>query len=108
MPPTKRVFDPSAVPTCPHCQGKRVFECQLMPNLINVLKLPTTDKTSNKALTDEERRKEVEAALKGGASVEHTGMSWGTCMVFSCEQDCGEEKAEGSWREELVMIQWDR
>lgn len=92
----KRTYYPTSTPHCPSCRGKRVFECQLMPNLINVL-----------------RRKAVERALKGVADpceggVAH-GMEWGTCMVFSCENDCcvdetGAEARE-CWREEAVLIQ---
>lgn len=74
-----------------------------MPNLINILK-DASDK--GKALTDEERRKAVEKALKGDA--ETRGMDWGTVMVFSCEKDCCTgEGAKEAWREEHVLIQWE-
>ncbi len=109
VPPQKRTYDPSTISQCPHCKGKRVFECQLMPNLINVLKVPGTPE-GVKQTTDEERRKEVEKALKGSGNVEHAGMEWGTCMVFSCENDCCTEKGAPSkscWREEVVLVQWD-
>lgn len=98
----KRLFDSSSLPPCKFCGSKRVFECQLMPNLINVLKKSTAAKVNNKKLTDEERRKEVEKMIK------RTGdgvMDWGTCMVFSCEQDC--EASKSCWAEELVLVQWD-
>ncbi|TFK39378.1 programmed cell death protein 2 [Crucibulum laeve] len=105
----KRTFDSSAVPPCPVCKSKRVFECQLMPNLINVLRSKDADKAIR--LTDEERRKAVERALKGNNANEKRGMEWGTCMVFSCEKDCCLNDAGGgakdSWREEFVYIQWD-
>lgn len=76
-----------------------------MPNLINVLKSPGKTEPEPK-LTDEERRKEVEAVLKGKGSG-MMGMEWGTCMVFACEKDCVDEKRRGAWREELVLVQWD-
>lgn len=111
VPAAKRTYDPSSIPACPHCEGKRVFECQLMPNLINVLKKAEDGKGKEKTnLTDEERRKEVEKALKGGADVEKAGMEWGTCLIFSCEKDCCVEKgneAKSCWAEEVVLIQWD-
>ncbi|GJE91106.1 Programmed cell death protein 2 C-terminal domain-containing protein [Phanerochaete sordida] len=110
VPPAKRTFNPSAIPQCPHCNGKRVFECQLMPNLINILRNKNTSGPA-KPQTDEERRKEVEAMLKGESSIEQTGMGWGTCMVFSCEKDCCEENGSSlanCWREEFVLVQWDR
>lgn len=104
-PAQKRMYDPSAVPTCPHCKSRRVFECQLMPNLINVLKAPTEDGKAK--MSDEERRQEVLRALKGEKVDDRVGMEWGTCMVFSCEKDCSEDGARGCWREEVVLMQWD-
>jgi len=82
-----------------------------MPNLINVLRC-TDDANSGKQLSDEERRKAVERALKGVAAPDEgaaRGMEWGTCMVFSCENDCcvdesGMETRE-CWREEVVLVQ---
>jgi pre-rRNA-processing protein TSR4 len=97
-----RTYAPSIAP-CPSCQAKRVFECQLMPNLINVLRQTGGVETSK--MTDEERRKTVENTLKG----RETGgdgtrnMDWGTCMVFSCEKDCCPDP--DGWREEAVLIQ---
>lgn len=79
-----------------------------MPNLINVLR--TGSDAEKRKLTDEERRKEVEQALKGGSGVDTSGMDWGTCMIFSCAKDCCEESgstAKSCWREEVVLIQWD-
>ncbi|KAL0574246.1 hypothetical protein V5O48_007717 [Marasmius crinis-equi] len=100
VPNVKRTYTP-AVPECPGCGGKRVFECQLMPNLINVLRAKEDKET--RAMTEEERRKHVQTVLKGGGG---RGMSWGTCLVFSCKNDCCEGK-EG-WKEETVLVQWDK
>jgi pre-rRNA-processing protein TSR4 len=36
-PSTRRGYDPTSIPSCPHCDSRRVFECQLMPNLINII-----------------------------------------------------------------------
>ncbi|TFY72314.1 hypothetical protein EVG20_g694 [Dentipellis fragilis] len=99
----RRVFD--SVPPCPFCHSKRVFECQLMPNLINVFKERAQ---ADEKMTDEERRKDVELLLKG---TKGRGMDWGTVMVFSCEKDCcpgtdGKPGAYG-WMEEAVLVQWD-
>lgn len=105
----KREYTASAVPRCPVCNSVRVFECQLMPNLINVLR-PVEEGGKGKKLTDEERRTELEKALKGDDEEAKRGMEWGTCLVFSCEKDCClEEGKEGkeAWREEEVYIQWD-
>ncbi|THU88690.1 hypothetical protein K435DRAFT_821571 [Dendrothele bispora CBS 962.96] len=102
----KRSYAPSStfVPDCPICKGRRVFECQLMPNLINVLKR----EDGKEKMNEEERRKAVEQALRGGGG---KGMEWGTCMVFSCENDCrlGDDGRERKdvWTEEKVIVQWD-
>ncbi|KAK0206257.1 programmed cell death protein 2 [Desarmillaria ectypa] len=106
VPASKRIYDPSSLPPCPNCQSKRVFECQLMPNTINVLRDSSTDAAKN--MSDEERRKVVQEALKGGDG--NRGMDWGTCMVFSCEKDCCTENGQDvreAWREEHVLVQWD-
>ncbi|EMD38872.1 hypothetical protein CERSUDRAFT_112597 [Gelatoporia subvermispora B] len=103
----RRTYAPAALPQCPKCNGPRIFECQLMPNLINVLARGGAEDDANKAPaakeTDEERRAAVMRALKGEG--EGRGMEWGTCMVFTCERDCADER--GAWREEAVLVQWD-
>lgn len=104
-PPRKRTYTPEALPACPHCKGQRVFECQIMPNLINVLEPARSDR--EKKQSDEERLKEVMQALKGESGVERVGMEWGTCMVFSCGKDCSEKGTPGTWREEHLLVQWD-
>lgn len=75
-----------------------------MPNLINVLKSTTTGSQS-----DVERRKELEAALGTGDTSMRRGMEWGTCLVFSCENDCcgNPDGQKESWTEEAVLVQWD-
>jgi len=105
----KRVYDALSIPKCHACGGPRVFECQLMPNLINVL-VPAA--TGIKNQTDEERRAEVMRMLKRQAkNDEKTGMEWGTCLIFSCQTDCCSAEVDESnrecWREEHVLIQWE-
>jgi pre-rRNA-processing protein TSR4 len=109
----KRVYAPleGTIKPCPACGGKRVFECQLVPNLINVLsKKNEKIAKSGKKETEEERKKAVERAIKGLDN--DRGMEWGTCMIFSCDRDCCLEEAEGDeakgcWREEFILVQWD-
>ncbi|THH13102.1 hypothetical protein EW146_g7080 [Bondarzewia mesenterica] len=105
QPAVHRTYVTASVPSCPHCCAKRVFECQLMPNLINVLR-DADGSVEEKKMDDAERRKEVERLLKGGASRIGRGMEWGTIMVFSCEKDCCEKEKDG-WKEEVVLVQWD-
>lgn len=106
--PSKRIYDPTQVPHCPSCNASRVFECQLMPNLINVLR-PTSE---DGEMSIAERRKQVEKYLEKSEANkdEKRGMEWGTCLIFSCEKDCciedGQEVKE-VWREEVVYLQWD-
>jgi len=71
-----------------------------MPNLINVLK-----QSSNSHESSQEKKTGLETTLKGG-----DGMSWGTAMIFSCQQDCcfvDDEEAKECWTEEVVVVQWD-
>lgn len=106
VPAQKRIYNASVLAHCRHCHAPRVFECQLMPNLINVLKTPAAGGATPQQ-SDEERRQEVLRVLKGERVADRVGMEWGTCMVFSCEKDCAEDGAPVSWREELVEVQWD-
>ncbi|EJT96578.1 hypothetical protein DACRYDRAFT_120009 [Dacryopinax primogenitus] len=104
--PTKHAYEPSAIEPCPRCGGPRVFECQVMPNLINLLR-PAESSSSKKRPTLEERQAELDALLKGGSD----GMEWGTIMIFSCLADCCQnvDRTPSSelWAEELVLVQWD-
>jgi len=100
LPPVVRSYRPMSVPSCPFCHSKRVFECQLMPNLINILARERNDRIK-KPMTHQERMKEIGKTLQGGTD----GMEWGTCIIFSCENDCSDN--DGCWREEVVLVQWD-
>jgi len=99
----KRAFSSSSLPKCSRCGSDRVFECQLMPNMINILGSASAKGSTlpSKAISDEERRKAVEKELK-----ERSGMEWGTAMVFSCAADCCPDGKE-HLAEEEVLIQWE-
>ena len=102
----RRTYDASVIEACGACGSRRVFECQLMPNLINLFQAQCRNakggeecRELKEPLAAEERQRELERSLKGG-------MAWGTCLVFSCEKDCCAEGEEG-WKEEMVLVQWD-
>ena len=103
---------PALIPACEQCKGKRVFELQLVPSLINVLR-PHLLSTSGEApdaqkqqgenqgkteLSEKERKEELEKIAKGEVD---EGMEWGSIVVFSCEADCV------GVREEWVGVEWE-
>jgi len=111
VPPVRRSYSTASIPRCPVCKAIRVFECQLMPNLINILRISIKD-TDTQKLTHEQRMKLVQEALQKNAASDKRGMEWGTCMVFSCERDCclddgSDREVKECWREEFVLVQWD-
>lgn len=109
VPAVRRSYSTASIPPCPGCKAARVFECQLMPNLINVLKASIKDEDMQK-LTDEQRIKVVQEVLQKKVASDKRGMEWGTCMIFSCEKDCCLDDHGGDkecWREEFVLVQWD-
>jgi len=98
-------YTTASIPSCPHCKGKRVFEAQLVPPLINVLRpsaLSTTGTAPEPkpaaAMSEEERKAELARLAKGEGEGE---MEWGTIMVFSCEKDCV------GITEEWVGVEWE-
>jgi pre-rRNA-processing protein TSR4 len=88
------------VPRCESCQAERVFECQIMPNLNNILRKNARE-DELVGLTEKERVDRIKNTA---------GMDWGTCLIFSCSKDCCLENgkdAKDCWREEVVLIQQD-
>ena len=77
-----------------------MFECQLTPNLINVVR-------SGDAPAEGEGDAKAGAEARAEREKGRDGMEWGTCMVFSCERDCSDGPTAGCWAEELVLVQWD-
>lgn len=99
----KWVYSDSIVPNCGRCDGKRVFECQLMPHLISLLPTITIPPIPvPEEETKEEKAKRIKADLHNAG-----GMEWGTILIFSCVKDCmvGEERE--AWAEEECIVQWD-
>ncbi|PWY99509.1 hypothetical protein BCV70DRAFT_201075 [Testicularia cyperi] len=110
-----REYSDSRIPACPACGGRRTFEAQLMPNLINLLKPDTIvgaakeedddQSTPSQQLSEQDRRKlEIERALgrklpsapsADGTIVQtgeylnsSTGLVWSTAFIYVCENDC--------------------
>ncbi|KAG8983151.1 hypothetical protein FRB90_006270, partial [Tulasnella sp. 427] len=106
---TGRSYNPHWIPPCPACGGPRTFECQLMPNLITVLKrMGAAGKKTGKQ-SEVERRNELARVLlkqnpgdgNDGAAVK-TGMEWGTLGDGE-----GKKEVDDCWREEFVLVQWE-
>jgi pre-rRNA-processing protein TSR4 len=72
---------PRGIPGCESCGSQRVFELQLAPGLIYEL-----EKGEDLSLDE--------------------GMEWGTIIVGTCVNNCG-EPGHVSFREEWVGVQWE-
>jgi pre-rRNA-processing protein TSR4 len=69
------------MPRCEHCGAQRAFELQLVPGLIYEL-----EKDEAMDLED--------------------GMEWGTIILGTCVNNCG-DAGKISFREEWVGVQWE-
>ncbi|CAG8822823.1 24968_t:CDS:2 [Gigaspora margarita] len=91
------------LPKCPKCGSKRVFEFQLMPNMLCIL--PTGEYATNSS----EKKNGIKDSKCGIAQFD-VGMEWGTIMIFTCQKDCetyNVSKDEVSYYEELVLVQYE-
>lgn len=87
-----------------------MFEVQLVPSLINILRPHTLSTTGEdgvqgkdigkdvRNMSEKERKEELEKIAKGEVD---EGMEWGSILVFSCERDCV------GVREEWVGVEWE-
>ncbi|KAJ2798422.1 hypothetical protein H4S07_005696 [Coemansia furcata] len=116
-----RGYSTDGLPNCPRCNGKRVFECQLMPALLTVL--PLSDHVAPVPVQDSSPSLPSAGRLVGGQLLQTLdfGMEFGTLLVFVCENDChsgqtGTEylgqstnsmnlHARAAYFDELVLIQ---
>lgn len=104
------------VPPCSRCGAPRVFELQLMPNLVNLLRPTGLQGAAPPAESNGDaealRRAEVERvlALQSGKDPmatddAPTGLLWSTALIFVCSKDC----CDGSeaWADEWVGLQYE-
>ena len=78
--------------TCEKCGGQRVFECQVLPQLLYYL-----DKEESGVRREGEDDKAVAMrALK-------EGLDWGSLFVYTCERNCGDGEVE--YMREWVHVQ---
>lgn len=81
--PVSQLGHGTRIPRCPNCSASRVFELQLVPQVIAELEIE-------------------EEGLEG--------MEWGTVILGVCEEDCAErgvQAGEVGWVEEWVGVQWE-
>ncbi|KAJ2610010.1 hypothetical protein H4S08_003800 [Coemansia sp. RSA 1365] len=84
-------FSANSLPKCPRCNGRRVFECQLMPALLTALPLSV-----NVPLHPEDKESIQIASTTGGKPLVGShlmqsldlGLEFGTILIFVCENDC--------------------
>jgi pre-rRNA-processing protein TSR4 len=93
---------------CKHCHGPRVFEFQLMPNILSIL--PTTEYASKdqpaQKSSIEGKAKHIDA--KTVLDSWNVGMEFGTILVFVCQKDCHQGSIEDvSYIEEAVVVQYE-
>ncbi|KAK9717259.1 hypothetical protein K7432_006346 [Basidiobolus ranarum] len=105
-------YSSSKIPKCPHCNSERVFEFQLMPNILS--ELPTEKLSDNSPFNLDLNQEEVRKLGDGVIHKFDLGMEWGTIMVFSCEKDChggvtdlGELSTDLGYYEEVALAQYE-
>ncbi len=72
----EKTMEAQNVPQCPYCKGPRVFEFQIMPQLLNYV-------GDDSVLGD---------------------LDWGTLAVYTCEQNCGGDDGP-AYKKEFVWQQ---
>lgn len=117
----------SIVPSCQYCGSQRVYELQLMPALVVLLKIKESPlhsaltETSDTARTtprvntsDNEPIRGTKALSEQLESPSHDisrechGMEFGTVILFSCSNSCWDDRDDSCLlREEFVVVQAD-
>lgn len=132
-----RVYSSDAISPCSACGSRRVFELQLMPNLVNTLRPSSIvggqqgEEGEEEKDAEKRKRREIEEAIghklpdkpdSDGITrskpwkdqtpsklASRSGLQWSTAMVFVCEKDCrGSKSSKGEiWSEEVVELQFE-
>lgn len=94
---------------CQYCNGPKVFEFQLMPNILSIL--PTseyatvaTGTTESASLSGKAKNIDTKTVLDSW----NVGMEFGTILVFVCQKDCHPGEMEDiCYMEETIIVQYE-
>ncbi|KAI7897925.1 programmed cell death protein 2 [Cokeromyces recurvatus] len=87
---------------CKYCNGPRVFEFQLMPNILSIL--PTTEYAAKEQPTTNTKNMDPKTLLDSW----NIGMEFGTILVFACQKDCHPSSIDDiAYMEEAAIVQYE-
>lgn len=91
---------------CQRCHGPRVFEFQLMPNILSIL--PTTEYATKEQKTVVVENSSGKRDTKAVLDSWNVGMEFGTILVFVCQKDCHPgQLEENTYVEETIVVQYE-
>ncbi|CEP16280.1 hypothetical protein [Parasitella parasitica] len=91
---------------CKYCKAPRVFEFQLMPNILSIL--PTTEFASKESAAKPNDGQIKHADAKTVLDSWNVGMEFGTILVFVCQKDCHQGAIDDvSYMEETAIVQYE-
>lgn len=87
---------------CKYCGGPRVFELQLMPNVLSIL--PITEHATAHEQPQQNKSMDPKALLDSWS----VGMEFGSVLVFVCQKDCHLGSIDDvAYMEETVLVQYE-